>query len=241
LRIVNTLARASILLLCLLGSIAALPTDSAPLWQQAQGTWRGTGAYLDGTMRPVIPRYASLLRFELQGDVLTQTEWKFYPDSELARAAAGTLHRRGDGVLVIAEARARTAASGGLDFGAAGVFAPVDSRTLARVQQESSTGVTRYLSLLWMTDREHLFVSTSGFWALPIETDYFEKPTLGAQGETRPNSRLATLKGHSLFQYQRLPTNDWQNAVDEHMRQYRVRIRVDTRAGQRAAERVNAP
>jgi len=105
---------------------AALPPSfagaatPAPFWQAFAGTWISDASYVDQDMQPIVARYATLIRVEAGEDGVVITEWKFYPDSALARGTAGGRLPAGRGLETItrSEGRIDAAAPGQLQFGA---------------------------------------------------------------------------------------------------------------------------
>lgn len=99
------------------GLAAAAP---GAFWQAFAGSWAADATYVDSHFQPIVARYATLTRVELDGESVVITEWKFYPESPLAQGMAGGRLPAGKGLETVSRSVGRplAAAAQVLDFGA---------------------------------------------------------------------------------------------------------------------------
>jgi hypothetical protein len=185
------------------GSAAAAPSNAespAGFWSQLAGTWLGELSYLDGTLRPIIQSYHSVVEMTLSADRLDHAEYKFYPPgTALARNVGGSDLPADQGIEVI------TSQVGIIDQGrwtpsANEVYQLVDEATIVRHLLDPDTGVPRYVTYWTLTSARTLLITNLGILSTRLEADYYNRPV----EPPRPNTRLGELKGCSVFRYVRL-------------------------------------
>jgi hypothetical protein len=153
-----------VLVAALLPSFAGAATP-APFWQAFAGTWVSDASYFDQDMQPIVARYATLMRVEARDSGVVITEWKFYPDGELARGMAGGRLPGGRGLETItrSEARFDAAASGQLQFGADRGRWMTSSADLATGTIAGKGAAPRYRFVAALSGPDHAEFSTWGY------------------------------------------------------------------------------
>ncbi len=61
---------------------AVAELEKVPYWQRSAGWWLGTNSYFDGDMNVRLREYHTITGFELRGDRVIETEYKFYPPGD---------------------------------------------------------------------------------------------------------------------------------------------------------------
>jgi hypothetical protein len=135
-------------------------------WQRAAGAWVGEAGYLDGELAPNVKLYGAVLDIRLEGGVLVQTEWKYYPASplasQMAAALAGVTLAPGEGLEQISALRGTPSRDGAVDFGPeAGSFVPAGDATA--VGTVRTDGAVRYRHFYTFPADGRMIRATFGF------------------------------------------------------------------------------
>ncbi len=153
-----------VLVAALTPSFAGAATP-APFWQALAGAWVSDASYVDQDMQPIVARYATLMRVETGEDGVVITEWKFYPNGELARGTAGGRLPEGRGLETVTRSvgRVDAAAPGQLQFGADRGRWIAASADLATGTIAGKGTAPRYRFVAALSGHDHAEFSTWGY------------------------------------------------------------------------------
>jgi len=142
---------------------AATPAPS--FWQALAGTWVSEASYLDEQLQPIVARYATLMQVETVADGVLITEWKFYPDSELARGMSGGKLPAGRGLETVTQSRGRTDAAqpGAMQFGSDRGRWVATTPELATGLVAGKAAAPRYRYVAALSGPGHAEISTWGY------------------------------------------------------------------------------
>lgn len=145
-------------------SPAPAPAPAA-FWQGLAGTWVAEASYLDEQMQPIVARYAALAQVELTADGVLFTEWKFYPDSELARGMSGGKLPAGRGLetVTLSRGRADPAQPGAVQFGSDRGRWVAATPELATALVAGKADAPRYRYVAALSGPDHAEISTWGY------------------------------------------------------------------------------
>lgn len=138
---------------------------AASFWTAFAGSWTGEASYLDERLQPIVANYATLARVELADDGVVITEWKFYPDGELARGMSGGKLPAGRGLetVTVSRGRADPAQREAVQFGADRGRWVATTPELASGMIAGKAGAPRYRFIAALSGPEHAEISTFGY------------------------------------------------------------------------------
>lgn len=202
----------AILAVCSILGLPGLPRVAAaapaPFWQAFAGSWSSEASYVDSHFQPIVARYATLTRVELDGDSVVITEWKFYPDSPLARGMSGGKLPAGKGLETVTRSVGRPSAVDpqALDFGAErgrwnSVGADLASGVIPGVGD-----APRYRFVAALSGPRHATIATYGY------------------------ADDGAFKGLALFRMERLASGDEAARLESLRREFAVGLVMDSRA-----------
>lgn len=193
------------------------PAASEVYWELAAGAWIGEAGYLDGELAPNVKLYGAALDIRIDGGVLVQTEWKYYPASplasQMATALAGVTLAAGEGLEQISALRGVPGPDGSIDFGAeAGSFvAAGDATAVGTVRTD---GAVRYRHFYTFPADGRMIRATFGF---------------------APDG---SLKGVSVFRFHRVARDVLGDERARLRERFGVALEVDRTAGAPKSRRV---
>lgn len=83
------------------GAVAeAKPLSQVPFWNMSSGWWSSDNVYFTPEHDYNVRSYHSLIEIRVEGDRVTETEYKFIPPGKLAKAYAGAIAGDDDGVEI---------------------------------------------------------------------------------------------------------------------------------------------
>jgi len=202
----TTLVLSTILLLLGLPRLAV--AAPGPFWQAFAGSWGSEASYVDSHFQPIVARYATLTRIELDGDSVVITEWKFYPDSPLARGMSGGKLPAGKGLETVTRSVGRPSAADSqlLDFGAERGRWISAGADLASGVIPGVGDAPRYRFVAALSGTRHATIATYGY------------------------ADDGAFKGLALFRMERLASGDEAARLESLRREFAVGLVMDSRA-----------
>jgi hypothetical protein len=215
------------LLACIAGACGAPSAQAGEsLWSRLRGAWISDATYLDGHMKPNVQQYATIMLVEPQGDAIVQTEWKYYPDTPLARGMSQGATRPGEGLLTAGRwiGRPTPAPRQAIDFGAGkGAFDTVaQDSAIATLHEPGATG-PRYR-----------------IWATLVDADHFVMTYLGLHAKAEDGAAQGELKGLSVFRFRRIPVEKVPAERERLQREYAIAVVSDGITGDGKPKRLDA-
>jgi hypothetical protein len=210
-------------------AIALLPTAALaqakladiPFWKLMEGWWRAENTYMDGKLDYNIRSYNSIIHVKLDGDTVTETEYKFYPPSKLA----------------LEYGKGQTTADEGIETVSVSVGRLRDAQgTVDLSREQSKVTVLGPDSAVRVTANDKTNVDTYRMYIVAMTPDKRYRSNFGIVSDISgagaanalPGAELGDLRGFSLFRETRIQPSDFEKLRQDFRVKNNVHAVVET-------------